>query len=283
MADVAEYMRPSDLGSALGWLAANRGLILAGGTDIYPARPARGLAGAVLDLTALAELCGIQTTRAGIRIGACTRWAAIAAAPMPPALAALQQAAVEVGGRQIQNAGTLGGNLCNASPAADGVPPLLAVQARVELASDHGIRVMDLADFITGPRQTALRTAEVMTAVHIPHSALTGQSRFMKLGARKYLVISIASVAVRLLEREGRVADAAVAVGACSAVPRRLPQLEAALIGVPWGAAAGQIDAGTVAQALAPLDDIRASATYRGAAAAELLRRAVADITGGAT
>ena len=281
MAVTLDYARPSGLKSALALLAARPRVLLAGGTDIYPARSARGLAGPVLDLTAIPELRGMEMVEAGLRICACTTWSAIAAAKLPPALAALQQAAAEVGGRQIQNAGTLGGNLCNASPAADGVPPLLTVEASLELASVGGLRTLPLAEFITGPRQTALRAGEIVTGVMIPRHALAGHSRFLKLGARKYLVISIAAVAVRLVEREGVVADAALAVGACSAVARRLPGAEAALIGAPWAKAAERISDSKVAAGLAPLDDIRASAGYRNRAAAELLRRAVADVTGG--
>ncbi len=278
---MTDYARPGDMVSALRLLASGPRLVLAGGTDLYPACVGRGLTGAVLDLTAVPEMKGVEKIAAGLRIGACVTWAEIAAAQLSPALAALQQAAVEVGGRQIQNAGTIGGNLCNASPAADGVPPLLALAAEVELASVQGVRRMPLSAFITGPRQTALRPAEILCAVLVPRAALTGRSVFHKLGARKYLVISIASVAVRLVEREGVVADAAVAVGACSAVARRLPQVEAALMGGVLAGAAERITDAAVAAGVAPLDDIRGSAAYRASAAAELIRRAVAGLTGG--
>ena len=92
----------------------------------------------MLDITGLGELRGIARGPGGLRIGACTTWAEIRDAALPPAFDALRAAAAEVGGRQIQNAGTIGGNLCNASPAADGVPPLLALDAEVELASAAG-------------------------------------------------------------------------------------------------------------------------------------------------
>jgi CO/xanthine dehydrogenase FAD-binding subunit len=254
--------------------------MLAGGTDLYPTTGAQALAGDILDLTGLEELRGIALTREGLRIGACVRWSEIARTSLPPALAALQQAAREVGGRQIQNAGTIGGNLCNASPAADGVPPLLALDAEVELASADGARRLALADFVTGPRQTALQPGEMLAAVVIPRAGLMGRSRFVKLGARKYLVISIAAVAVRLVEREGRVADLAVAVGACSAVARRIASVEAALRDAPLAEAAARVQDQDVASALAPLDDIRATAGYRAGAAAELIRRAVAQLAG---
>ena len=121
---------------------------------------------------------------------------------------------MEVGGYQILNAGTIGGNLCNASPAADGVPPLLAVDALVELASTAGIRRMALAEFLQCPPQTARRADTVMVAVLIPAASLTGRSHFLKLGPRAYLIISIAMVAVRIGVVGGKIAQAALAVGA---------------------------------------------------------------------
>lgn len=276
--DRGAYLRPRDLGAALDCLARGPRLILAGGTDVYPGTGRQAPAGPILDLTAVDGLAGIGPVAGGLRVGALTRWADIAAADLPPALAALRQAAAEVGGRQIQNAGTLGGNLCNASPAADGVPPLLTVDAEIDLASARGVRRVPLADFLTGPRQTLRRDDEVMTGVFIPEAALSGRSRFVKLGARRYLVISIAMVAVRLVVEGGRIATAALAVGACSATARRLPAVEAALLGAAPDRAAGLIDDAAVAAVLSPLDDIRASAGYRAAAAAELLRRAVAAL-----
>jgi len=276
------YERPASLAHALDLLGARPFRPLAGGTDLYPATAGRTLSGDILDLTAIEALRQIELGSRGLRIGACASWSAIASAALPPALAGLQQAAREVGGRQIQNAGTIGGNLCNASPAADGVPPLLTLDAAIELTSAAGQRLLPLSDFITGSRRTALHPSELVTAIVIPRSALAGRAVFRKLGARKYLVISIASVAVRLVEREGRIADAAIAVGACSAVARRLPEVEAALRDQPLSAAQACVSNGVVAAALAPLDDIRATADYRAGAAAELIRRGLSDLGGGA-
>lgn len=266
------YARPTDLETALGLLAQGR-LVLAGGTDLYPAAGA-SLAGDVLDITAVAGLRGI-TAGDGLRIGGCTTWTDIATADLPPALAGLQAAARVVGGRQVQNVGTLAGNLCNASPAADGVPPLLTLGAVVELASMRGVRRLDLAAFLLGPRKTARAPDEVVVAVHIPAAALLGKGAFQKLGARAFLVISIASVAVRCVTMGGLVTDLAIAVGACSGVPQRLPLVEAALIGAPVQGLAARIRPQDVAAALSPIADIRASADYRLTAATELVARAV--------
>lgn len=267
------YARPKTLDEAIGLLAQGARRILAGGTDLYPSAGMQ-LDGDVLDLTAIPALGGI-THAAGLRIGACTTWTGIAEANLPPALRCLQQAARQVGGRQVQNAGTIGGNLCNASPAADGVPPLLALEAIVELAGPQGLRQMPLAQFLTGPRQTSRAGDEVLTAVIIPEPALQGQSGFVKLGARAYLVISIAMVAVRVQMTRGQITQAAVAVGACSGVAQRVPAVEAALLDAPVAGAATRVLAADVAAALSPIDDVRATSAYRLSAATELVRRAV--------
>jgi CO/xanthine dehydrogenase FAD-binding subunit len=272
------YLRPASLDEALSLLERGPHVLLAGGTDLYPATAAARLDGPVIDLGAVPDLGGIATgPDGGLRIGAGVTWADLARATLPPALAGLQAAAQVVGGVQIQNAGTVGGNLCNASPAADGVPPLLTLDAAAELAGPGGVRRLPLADFIAGPRRTARRADEILVALHLPPEALTGQGAFAKLGARAHLVISIAMVAVRLVVAGGRVQTAALAVGACSPVARRLPAVEAALVGATRAEAAGRVDPAAVAAALAPLDDHRASAAYRAGAAAELLRRAVTE------
>ena len=270
-----DFARPSTVDEASRLLAAGGWRVLAGGTDLYPGAGS-GLAGPVLDVTALPGFSTIDMGK-GLRIGAAVSWSSIAEARLPPALRALQQAARQIGGRQVQNAGTIGGNLCNASPAADGVPPLLALDAEVELMSDAGPRRLALQDFLLGPRRTALREGEVLAAVLVPEAALLGQSGFVKLGARSHLVISIAMAAVRLVVTGDIIVRAAVAVGACSPVAQRLPAVEAALIGAGVGEAVERVRAGDVQAALSPIDDVRATAAYRREAAVELVRRAVAE------
>ncbi len=272
---MSSYARPSTLADALSLLAACGSVPLAGGTDLYPGAGAV-LAGDLVDLGGVDKLRGISG--GGQRIGAATTWSEIAEANLPPAMRALQQAAVQVGGRQIQNMGTIGGNLCNASPAADGVPPLLVLGAGVELAGLAGTRRLPLAEFLLGVRQTVLRPGEIVVAIWLPEASLRGISAFSKLGARAHLVISIAMVAVRLVVENGRITEAAVAVGACSAVARRLTGVEHALIGAPAKDAAARVHMADVAAALTPIDDIRASAAYRVEAATELVRRSVAEV-----
>jgi CO/xanthine dehydrogenase FAD-binding subunit len=275
---VPNYYRPDTLKDALGVLAETSAVVAAGCTDLFPATDRQALSSPVLDITAIGALRGITESSEGWRIGATTSWSDILRAPLPPAFDMLKQAAAEVGSVQIQTSGTVAGNLCNASPAADGVPPLLALDAQVELAGPEGTRTLPLADFLTGPRQTCRRTDELLSAVLIPASAVAGTSRFLKLGARKYLVISIAMVAVRRRVQNGCLADLALAVGACSAVATRLPALERTLTGRPIGDVNDILTDDAVAASLAPITDIRADAPYRAQAAAELLRRAFADL-----
>jgi CO/xanthine dehydrogenase FAD-binding subunit len=277
------YGRPDDLGQALRWLASRRPAVVAGGTDFHPARVGRPVEPEILDLSRLAALRGIAADADGWRIGALTTWTDVARAALPPVLDALAQAAVEVGGPQVQNRGTVGGNLCNASPAADGVPALLALDASVELASLRGTRTLPLAEFVLGPRCTALAPDELLVAVRVPRRGPAARSRFLKLGHRRYLVISIAMVAAAIdVDDDGRIAWAGVAVGACSAAARRLPALEAALIGTPHaalgGTAARALRDPAALSPLSPIGDVRGTARYRLDAAATLLARALAGL-----
>ena len=206
------YARPSDLDDALGLLAGGDARVIAGATDIFPSAGERPLQADYVDVSNISALRGVIVDGACVRIGAATTWSDIARTDLPPAFDALKVAARDVGAVQIQNRGTIAGNLCNASPAADGAPPLLILDAEVELASRRGIRRLALDAFIDGARRTLLAPDEVMTAIVTPLPASTMRSAFFKLGARRYLVISIAMVAVALDVVEGIVRDARIAI-----------------------------------------------------------------------
>lgn len=270
------YQKPDRLDDALGLLAEGSWRLLAGGTDFYPAQGAVPIRDDILDINGLSELRGVSRTAGGIRIGARTTWTDIARADLPPALDALRQAAREIGGIQIQNTGTIAGNLCNASPAADAVPALMAVDAEVELSSMEGARRLSVPEFILGNRRTARRADELLTAIHLPSEALAGSSSFFKLGARRYLVISIAMAAARIVLRDSRIVEAAIAIGACSEVAKRLTSLEAALVGC-HAAIVDECFEARHFDGIVPIDDVRATAVYRHAAAREITLRAVKD------
>ncbi|MGX5829482.1 FAD binding domain-containing protein [Mesorhizobium sp. 43Arga] len=274
------YAKPTTVDEALALLGEGAWRILAGGTDFYPAQGNKPFRDNVLDINGLAALRGIAETDDHLVIGARTTWTDLIRHPLPPAFDALKQAAREVGSPQIQNVGSVAGNLCNASPAADGVPGLLVLDAEVELRSATATRHLPLPDFILGNRRTALQPGEMVTAIRVPKRATAGTSNFVKLGARRYLVISIAMVAARLVIANGKVAEASIAVGSCSAVARRLAGIEAALLGLPRdGGLAGAIQSAPMTE-LSPIADVRGSAEYRLDAVREIVARAVLTAAG---
>lgn len=275
------YVRPRSLDEALAAVAGGLAVPFCGGTDMFPAHVGRQMASAVVDVSAVQELRGISMRGNRCRIGGTTTWGQIAASELPPAFAGLQAAAREVGSVQIQRRGTIAGNLCNASPAADGIPPLLALDADVELQSIRGRRILPLREFVTGYRQTLLAPDEILTAVLVDLPTETCRSAFLKLGARRYLVISIL-MAAATVERDagGRITRVAVAIGAASPVAIRLTALEDDAMGLKQGDAPSRIVAARHFASLSPIDDVRATAAYRLDAAIDVVGR-VLDLAAG--
>jgi CO/xanthine dehydrogenase FAD-binding subunit len=271
----ASYIKPRTLDEAMALLAAGEAQILSGGTDFYPALGDRVVRGPVVDVSGLGELRGVSTDADCFRIGGLTTWSEIIRTPLPHCFDALKSAAREVGGVQIQNRGTVAGNLCNASPAADGVPPLLALDAEVELVSNVGVRSLPLADFIVGNRKTQRKADELLAAVLVPRALENAASTFVKLGARRYLVISISMVAVVVLVSDRRILKARVAVGSCSAMARRLRALESDLIGASVRDGLGEVVGPEHLAPLSPIDDVRATSEYRMDASLRLVQRAL--------
>ena len=274
------FEQPASLSDVTTLLAAGGWSVLAGGTDVYPARVGRAMDGAWIDITRVPGLRGITQDATGWTFGATTTWTDVLRAELPPLFDALRQAAREVGGVQIQNTGTVAGNLCNASPAADGTPVWMALGAQVLLQSAAGERRVPVIDFVLGNRRTALASSEVVVGIHVPARSARARSVFLKLGGRKYMVISVTMVAVVVdVDEAGRVCGAGVAVGSCSACAQRLPALEQRLVG---SALTDLSRTDIVASDLAPLtpiDDLRATAAYRRDATTTLLRRALGALT----
>jgi N-methylhydantoinase B len=277
---MTRYVRATSVAEALAAIAEGGCDIIAGATDVFPARataaaegrvPKRGL----IDVSGLTELKGITDEGTHWRMGALTTWRDVIAAPVPPLFDGLKAAAREIGGVQIQTRGTIGGNICTASPAGDSIPCLMALDAEVEMATagDHRVRV-PIGEFLTGYRATQAQThGALVTAVLLPKRA--GSGHFLKLGARRYLVISIAMVSgVFERDAEGRIVHAAIAIGACSPVAQRLGALEQALVG---NLPDPQIVEPAHLAGLNPLDDVRASAAYRMSAALTLVRDLLAE------
>jgi CO/xanthine dehydrogenase FAD-binding subunit len=270
------YFRPHTLDEAVHVLASSGGQILAGGTDFFPSLGDRPVTGTVVDISGIGELKGVVKEPKHIRIGGLTTWTEVVKTPLPRGFDGLKAAAREIGGIQIQNRATVAGNLCNASPAADSVPPLLTLDAEVELVSQAGTRRIGLADFLVGNRKTLRRPGEILSQIFVPRMVENAGSAFLKLGARRYLVISIAMVAAVIQkDSAGRLSGARVAIGSCSVVARRLPELEHALMGAPVAQGLGSRVTAEHLKDLSPIDDVRATAGYRRDAALRLVGRAL--------
>jgi len=295
-----DYHAPESLAEAfrLSRGAEGSARYLAGGTDLLLAlerAQAQGAEGParVIDLKRIPGLEGIEAlSDGGLRIGALTAMAAIAAhADIRARLPALAQGASFVGGPAIRNRATLGGNLCNASPAADTSPALLACGAAVEIAGPEGARALPLAELWLGPRRIALAAGEVVTAVRVPAPGARSGTAFRRI-TRTAMDIALVNAAARVrLDGRGRIAEAALALGAVAPAAILVPEVARALAGRAPEEAAWR-EAQALAQAAArPIGDVRASADYRremaGVLAARALRsaaeRAAADrVAGGA-
>jgi carbon-monoxide dehydrogenase medium subunit len=269
---------PRSLDEALAVLAdLPSSQVLAGGTDVGVQYLRGEIAPEhVLYIGGLDALRG-QESNGVLRVGALTTHRELAVhATVRSRFAALADAAGQVGGRQTQNIGTIGGNLVNASPAADLPPALLIADARVTLTSVAGERELELSDFFRGRRLTARRADELLTSVTLtPPPPVSGEA-YVKLGRRRAMEIAIVGVAVRLTFDENlrEVRDARVAVCAAAQIPYRAIEAERRLIGAELDAET-LAEAGRLAAGLAsPIDDVRASADYRTRVIGSLLIRA---------
>lgn len=269
------YLRPQTLAQALTALAAKRWTVLAGGTDFYAARAGQAITEPLLDITAIPQLRILGDEGVHWRIGAGVTWTQIVRAKLSAQFCGLQAAAREIGGLQVQNSGTVAGNICNASPAADGIPALMALDAQIEISSLGGTRRVPLTAFVLGPRKTALLAGELVTGILV-RKREGARSSFLKLGHRRYLVISIAMVsAVFDTDARGVIVYAGVAVGACSAVAQRLGTLEEKLVGRQGGPGLSALVQPDDLLALTPIDDVRGTGAYRRDAALTLAKRAI--------
>jgi CO/xanthine dehydrogenase FAD-binding subunit len=257
-----DVLTPRTLGEALS-LKAERpdAMPIQGGTDIMVelnfdrARPA-----ALLNLNEVAELRGWSRENGTIRLGSALTYTEAMEAPLSESLPALAEASRTVGGPQIRNRGTVGGNLGTASPAGDALPPLLVADAVVELASIRGERALPLTEFLTGPKRNALAEDELIVGARV--QAGNFPQTFMKIGPRNAMVISVVSLAL-MVDRESD--EVRAAFGSAGPVAGLVTAPLAELDGLPE----------RVAAAASPIDDVRGSAAYRRHSLKILTARAV--------
>jgi len=285
---VTSVLRPETLDRALELLHGDPPPVpVCGGTDlVVQLRAGRREAPVLLDLSALA-LDGIREESGVLVVGATATMDAIASSTaVREAAPALAEAAGRVGAWPIQCRATLGGNLANASPAADTAPPLIAAGAELLLASAWGRRTVPVEAFFTGPGRTVLEPGELILEVRVPRLSRTpgdcAVDRFAKLGPRREQIISVVSLALRSgVTASGTLEGCRIAVGSVAAIPVRARHAEEALEGRVPDETVRREAVRALQRDIAPIDDVRAPARYRRLAAAVMLDRLLGEVAGG--
>jgi carbon-monoxide dehydrogenase medium subunit len=273
------FHAPATLADAVSLLSAAGSRLLSGGTDlIVQMRSGRAAAPAIVDLKRIPEMSGIaRSAEGGFVIGAATPCTALKA---DAALAAAWPGVVEganlIGSIQVRNRATLAGNLCNASPAADSVPALIAAGARCRVVGPGGGREVAVADIPVAPGRTSLGEGEIVAAILLPPQPTDGADAYLRLTPRTEMDIAIVGAGAWLeLAADGICTAARVALGAVAPTARLVEEAGAALVGTKIDEAALAALSAACQAAAQPIDDKRGSAAYRIAMAGVLARRAV--------
>lgn len=280
---VAEYIAPTTLADAL-QLKQERGAdarVIAGGTDLILRMRDKVLSPTLLiDLRRIA-LDGISTTANAMRIGAyVTLEQLLASADMASLFPAIPAACREFAGPPIRNRGTLGGNIVNASPAADLVPPLIAYDAGIVLSSSAGERVLPLVEFFVAPGQNVMEPSEILTEIQLTLMPARSAAAFIKLGQRRSMAISQVSVAARLsVDESGAISEARIVLGSVAPTPYRVVAAEQILLGEDPSEQVFLAAAQKAQEEITPISDVRASDSYRLQMTAVLVRRALFAIS----
>jgi xanthine dehydrogenase FAD-binding subunit len=281
------YLAPRRLDEALQVMADGDATLLCGGTDLAPQTESgtRQYKSKLLNIRGIEELGGIAAKGGEIRIGATTTVSEIRRSAVLADIApVLVQAAERFASEQIRNAASVGGNICNASPAGDMIPPLLVLGAAVELACWQGgavqTRRVPLEQFFVGPGKTVMRPEELLTTVVFDRPSTDFVATFRKSGPRPALEISTVSVALGARVVGGRLSDVRVAMGSVAPTPLRARHVEAALEGKPLDAATIAAAVAATAQDAKPIDDVRASAWYRGHLVKVFVEEVLNDVRG---
>jgi len=276
------YLSPKSLNEALSLLEEGNEAntyIIAGGTDLL-IRLKNGEinADSVIDLKAVPLLSDIKyDQRIGLRIGALSSIASIEKYPtFPLEYTALPEAASSIGSAQIRNRGTIGGNLCNASPSGDLAPALIVMDATVEISGEFGQKAVKLEGFFVAPGKTVLKNTEILTEILVPKPCPRSGSAYLKLGRRKGLDLAIVSVACLLAVKNDAYCEVArIALGAVGPTPLRARNAEALMIGKEIDDELIEKVARKAAEEARPISDIRATADYRKEIINVLVRRAI--------
>jgi len=273
---------PRTIDEAVTAMAAGDARALAGGTDLIPqVREGRRQAWRIVDLKRIPELTAIvELPGGGMSIGAAATASAVARdAGLAAAYPAVAQSAQLIGGVQIQNRASLGGNICNAAPSADAVPALICHDAQAVIAGRSGRRQVAVEALFRGPGQTALEQGEILVSILLPApAAARSAAKYLRFTPRREMDIAIAGAATCIsLDAQGAIAAARIVLASVAPTPIRAPSAERRLIGErPTPALleeAGRLAAGDAR----PISDTRSSADYRRSLVAVLTARALAD------
>ena len=262
-----EYIRVSELDEALRLLSRKEDVrVLAGGTDlVVDMKIGRYKPKTIIDISGIKNLRYIVDENDKIRIGALTKIQDIVESPIiKEKLPVLAEAASMLGSWQIRNMATIGGNLCNASPAADSAPPLLVHEAKIKLVSIEGTREIPITEFFTGPRKTVIHKTELLYEVIVPYDADFARSySYVKVGRRNSFTLSVVAVATVLKVRNGVIEDVRIALNAVAPTPVRARSVESFLKGKGVRDEVIEKASELVLNDISPISDVRASAEYR--------------------
>jgi xanthine dehydrogenase small subunit len=249
---------------------------IAGCTDLFVCEPEDRLERwpGALNLSNVPELRKIGSQNGVLEIGATVTFTELQRSDLVKQhLPALATAASEIGGKQIQNRATLGGNIANASPAGDSLPVLLALEAEIVAVSKDGERTIRYDEFHTGYRQIALEPGELIGRVRIPFPEPETQQFFWKVGTREAQAISKVVVAIVGRVDDGKLAHYCLAAGSVAATPIRLEEVEKAVLGRPADEATAELAGNIASESVDPIDDVRSTAAYRKFALQRVVRR----------
>ena len=264
-----EYFFPTTTSEAVSLLSryGNRARIIAGGTDLILDLTEKRIAPlqALIDITRIPYLGCIDIQDGRVAIGAAVTFSQLLKSiELRRSTPFLLDAVQTIGGRQIRNLGTLVGNIINASPAADGLPPLYALDAELHILAENGLeRQVPIANFIQNVRKVDLHPGEMVTAVSFPVPTRDWRMTFRKVGLRRSMAIALTNIAVMVRVKEDTVTDARIALGAIAPTVLRMKEAERSLIDLPVSAALKSEAPRLSRQAARPIDDFRASASYR--------------------
>ena len=285
MPEIRDYLSPCCLEDAVRAMADRDVTVFCGGTDLALQTDAgqREYKSTLMNIRGIDDLSGVDVSDEKIRIGALTTVTEIRNDPQINAYAPVLVAAADhFASDQIRNAASLGGNICNASPAGDMIIPLLVLDAAVEIASwDNGsvnTRLVPLDGFFTGPGQTVMQDNELLTAVQFNRPDDSFVARFRKSGPRPALEIATVSVGVGATVADGYLHNVRVAMGAVAPTPLRARAVESALEGKPLDAASIEAAVAAAGDDASPIDDVRASAWYRSHLISVFIKEVLSDV-----